>query len=94
MIFGASALKGEASSRVCPFTITSAWALSPDTAEKFGTRGMALTIPFVLYGLAHYCALAARGKGGRPEKILLHDRRTQLCIALYLATCAAVWLAR
>ena len=71
-----------------------AWAISPETAEKFGTRGMALTIPFVLYGLAHYTVLAARGKGGRPEKILLHDRPTQLCIALYLATCAAVWLAR
>ena len=70
------------------------WAISPATAEKFGTRGMALTIPFVLYGLAHYTVLAARGRGGRPEKILLHDRRTQLCIALYLATCAAVWLSR
>ena len=73
----------------------SAWALSPDTAEKFGTRGMALTIPFVLYGLAHYARLVVRGRGGgRPEKVLLHDRPTQLCIALYLATCAAVWLAR
>lgn len=71
-----------------------AWALSPETAEKFGTRGMALTIPFVLYGLAHYARLVARGQGGRPEKVLLHDRPTQLCIALYLATCAAVWLSR
>ncbi len=73
----------------------SAWALSPETAEKFGTRGMALTIPFVLFGLAHYARLVVRGRGGgRPEKVLLHDRPTQLCIALYLATCAAVWLAR
>ena len=56
---------------------------------------MALTIPFVLYGLVHYARLVALGKGGgRPEKVLLHDRPTQLCIALYLATCAAVWLAR
>ena len=73
----------------------SAWALAPSTAEKFGTRGMALTIPFVLFGLAHYARLVARGRGGGgPERILLHDRPTQLCIALYLATCAAVWLAR
>ena len=70
----------------------SAWALSPSTAGKFGTRGMALTIPFVLFGLEHYCQLTARGGTGRPERVLLHDRPTQLCLALYLATCAAVWL--
>ena len=72
----------------------SAWALAPSTAEKFGTRGMALTVPFVLLGLLRYAQLTARGRTGRPEKILLHDRPVQLCIALYLATCAAVWLAR
>ena len=53
-------------------------------------------IPFVLFGLAHYARLAflRPEKVGRPEKILLHDRPTQLCLALYLATCAAIWLSR
>ena len=72
----------------------SAWALSPDTAEKFGTRGMVFTIPFVLFGLGRYAQLTVRGKTGRPEKVLLHDRPVQLCIALYVLACAAVWLAR
>ena len=72
----------------------SAWALAPSTAEKFGTRGMAFTVPFVLLGLLRYIQLTVRGRTGRPEEILLHDRPIQLCIALYLATCAAVWLAR
>lgn len=90
LVLGASIL----GSAAITFAGYAAWALSPDTAAKFGTRGMAFTIPFVLYGLAHYCVLAARGRTGRPEKILLHDRPTQLCLALYLATCAAVWLAR
>ena len=72
----------------------SAWAFAPSTAEKFGTRGMALTVPFVLAGLLRYALLTARGRTGRPEAILLRDRATQLCIALYLAACAAVWLAR
>ena len=70
------------------------WAISPETAAKFGTRGMALTIPFVLFGLLRYAFLTVSGRTGRPEKVLLHDRPTQLCIALYLATCAAVWFAR
>lgn len=72
----------------------SAWALAPSTAEKFGTRGMALTVPFVLLGLLRYIQLTVRGRTGRPEKVFLRDRPVQLCIALYLATCAAVWLAR
>ena len=55
---------------------------------------MALTVPFVLLGLLRYAQLTARGRTGRPEKILLHDRPVQLCIALYLLACAAVWLAR
>ena len=55
---------------------------------------MALTVPFVLLGLLRYIQLTVRGRTGRPEKVFLRDRPVQLCIALYLATCAAVWLAR
>ena len=81
-------------SAILTFAAYSAWALSPDTAEKFGTRGMVFTIPFVLFGLGRYAQLTVRGKTGRPEKVLLHDRPVQLCIALYVLACAAVWLAR
>ena len=68
------------------------WALSPATAAKFGTRGMALTIPFVLFGLARYVRLLGRGLGGRPEKVFTRDLPLLLDLLLYAATCAGVWL--
>ena len=84
-------IRSSAGMTFCTYAI---WALSPETAAKFGTRGMALTLPFVLLGLLRYIRLTVHGRTGRPEEVFLRDRPTQLCIALYLATCAAVWLAR
>ena len=81
---------------VCSATATlaaySVWALSPATAAKFGTRGMALTIPFVLFGLVRYVRLVVRGQGGRPEKVFTRDLPLVIDLILYAATCAAVWL--
>ena len=74
------------------FAAYAAWALSPYTAAKFGTRGMALTLPFVLFGLARYVRLTVRGKCGRPERVFTRDLPLLADLVLYAAVCAAVWL--
>lgn len=69
------------------------YSLSGETAERFGTRGLGLTIPFVVFGLFRYMDLVySRGAGGRPEKILLTDRILIATIAGYLLTVLAVFL--
>lgn len=57
---------------------------SQDTVAKFGTRRLALTIPFVLFGIFRYLDLVYRHfKGGEPEYILLTDAPLLADIALY-----------
>ena len=71
----------------------SLYTLWPDTVEKFGTRGMGFTIPFVIFGLFRYLDLVYRHeKGGRPEQILLTDPPLLIDIALYGATVIVIQL--
>jgi len=50
------------------------YTLSPETAHKFGTSMLAVTIPFVMFGIFRYLDLVYRKEGGgRPEKTLLTD---------------------
>jgi 4-hydroxybenzoate polyprenyltransferase len=50
------------------------YTLSPETAHKFGTPLLAITIPFVMFGIFRYLDLVYRKEGGgRPEKTLLTD---------------------
>jgi 4-hydroxybenzoate polyprenyltransferase len=52
----------------------SIYTLSPETAHKFGTTLLAITIPFVMFGIFRYLDLVYRKEGGgRPEKTLLTD---------------------
>ncbi|MCH7760496.1 decaprenyl-phosphate phosphoribosyltransferase [candidate division TA06 bacterium] len=51
------------------------YTMDPQTVEKFHTRGLAFTIPFVLYGIFRYLYLIyKREEGGTPETTLLQDK--------------------
>jgi len=71
-----------------------AYALSPDTAERFGTRRIAWTIPLVAAGLARYLRLVYRhDKGDAPENVLLTDGPLLAIIGLYVAAVLAIFFA-
>jgi 4-hydroxybenzoate polyprenyltransferase len=57
---------------------------APQTVEKFQTRLLGLTIPFVVVGIVRYLDLVYHHKkGDRPERILLTDIPTLINLALY-----------
>lgn len=67
------------------------YATSPDTAEKFGTSLLGLTIPFPLYGIFRYLYLVHhKDGGGSPSELLLNDRPLLLCVALWGAAVALI----
>ena len=51
------------------------YTMSAETIEKFGTRNLIFTVPFVLYGIFRYLYLVhQKGEGGIPENILITDK--------------------
>ena len=63
------------------------YATSQETAQRLGTDRLALTIPFVLYGIFRYLYLVHRKHGGgSPSTLLLTDRPLLLCVALWVAS--------
>lgn len=71
----------------------SIYTLWPDTTRKFGTSGLALTIPFVIFGIFRYLDLVYRKEGGgRPEKVLLSDLPLLANLFLYGLTVLGVFL--
>jgi len=51
------------------------YTLAPETVEKYRTDRLALTIPFVIYGIFRYLYLVhRREQGGSPSDVLLTDR--------------------
>jgi len=62
------------------------YTISPETVQNFGTEGLALTIPFPLYGIFRYLYLVHQKEGGgSPAEMLLTDRPLLLCVALWAA---------
>ena len=54
--------------------------------EKYRTERLALTIPFVIYGIFRYLYLVHRqDQGGSPGDVLLTDRPLLLAVALWAA---------
>ncbi|MGE0702773.1 MAG: decaprenyl-phosphate phosphoribosyltransferase [Vicinamibacterales bacterium] len=62
------------------------YAISPETADKFGTPWLGLTIPFPIYGIFRYLYLVhQREGGGSPADLLINDRPLLLCVMLWIA---------
>jgi 4-hydroxybenzoate polyprenyltransferase len=61
------------------------YTISTETAEKFGTEWLGLTIPFPLYGIFRYLYLVhQREGGGSPADLLLTDRPLLACVTLWI----------
>jgi 4-hydroxybenzoate polyprenyltransferase len=60
------------------------YTMAPATVEKYQTERLALTIPFVLYGILRYLYLVHRREGGgSPTDVLLTDRPLLVAVALW-----------
>lgn len=69
----------------------SVYTISPETVARFGTERLALTIPFVLYGIFRYLYLVhQKHSGGSPSTMLLHDRPLLACVALWAVSVAVI----
>jgi 4-hydroxybenzoate polyprenyltransferase len=67
------------------------YTVSEETVQKFHTRGLLLTFPFVLYGIFRYLYLVYhKDLGGDPTHALLHDRPLIVDIALWVLTAALI----
>jgi 4-hydroxybenzoate polyprenyltransferase len=59
------------------------YTTDPETAARFGTRLLGLTIPLPLYGIFRYLYLVHQRGGGTPSELLLTDRPLVVCVALW-----------
>jgi 4-hydroxybenzoate polyprenyltransferase len=60
------------------------YTMAPETVAKYQTDRLALTIPFVLYGIFRYLYLVhRREQGGSPTDVLLTDRPLLVAVALW-----------
>lgn len=67
------------------------YALSPRAVENFGTRGLVLTVPFVLLGLWRFARLTVNSeRSTSPTEALLSDWPVILSAALWGATATAI----
>jgi 4-hydroxybenzoate polyprenyltransferase len=61
------------------------YSISDDTAARFDTEWLGLTIPFPLYGIFRYLYLVhQREGGGSPSDLLLNDRPMLACVTLWV----------
>jgi len=67
------------------------YAMSPETVEKFGSRGMLAGAPFVLYGLLRYLHLVySKGRGGSPTELMITDPGVVAAATGFALACAFV----
>ncbi len=67
------------------------YTLDPVTVEKFGTRNLVLTLPFVIYGLFRYLyLLVQKDLGESPENAVWGDKAILFCVMLYLVAVVAI----
>lgn len=67
------------------------YTLSAETARRFGTDWLGVTVPFVVFGIFRYLALVYRHEaGGRPERVMLTDRIMLATLVCYAMCAVAV----
>lgn len=67
------------------------WTMWPETVEKFGTRGLFWTVPFVCYGIFRYLYLVhQKNLGGSPSKVFLTDVPLIVNIFLWVISVIAI----
>jgi 4-hydroxybenzoate polyprenyltransferase len=74
-------------------TVTSyaLYTASEETVQRFHTRGLLLTLPFVLYGIFRYLYLIyQKDRGGDPVETALADPATLVNLMLWAATVAVI----
>lgn len=72
------------------------YTVAPENVARFGSDRLKFTIPCVIFGIFRYLFLIQqRQEGGRPERVLLRDRHTQLNLLIYcLVVGWALWSGR
>lgn len=67
------------------------YTIAPETIDKFGSRNLIFTFPFVLYGIYRYLYLVYRKElGGTPEKVFVTD--LPMVVAILLWALAVVFI--
>lgn len=67
------------------------YTVSEETVQKFHSRGLLLTLPFVLYGIFRYLYLVYhKDQGGEPAQSLLTDRPMVLNLCLWVLTAGII----
>jgi 4-hydroxybenzoate polyprenyltransferase len=67
------------------------YTVNAETVEKFHTTHLALTLPFLLYGIFRYLYLVHQKEGGgSPAEMLLNDRPLLICVALWALSVALI----
>ncbi|MBI5789428.1 MAG: decaprenyl-phosphate phosphoribosyltransferase [Candidatus Schekmanbacteria bacterium] len=69
----------------------SLYTMAPETIEKFHTRNLSWTIPFVLYGIFRYLYLVhQKAEGGDPGRVIFTDRPFMINTLLWLLTAIVI----
>jgi 4-hydroxybenzoate polyprenyltransferase len=63
------------------------YTISSETIEKFGTKNLVITVPFVLYGIFRYLYLVhQREEGGSPEALIVKDKPLLFAVFLWIVS--------
>ena len=67
------------------------YTVSGETVQRFHTRGLMLTLPFVIYGIFRYLYLVYhRDQGEDPTQSLLTDRPMMINLCLWALAAGAI----
>jgi len=67
------------------------YTISPETVEKFGSKNLIWTLPFVLYGIFRYLYLIhKKEEGGNPTRLALTDTPLVLNMVVWIVTASII----